>query len=185
MEKKTENLSQIEAKIVAGNGLLDRRLFLKKGIVFGTITATATTIPNVFASGEENTNKKIDLAHPPWMQEPGAPFSTYGVPSPFEEDVLRFPSPNRVVAGNGVSWTPLHLMEGTITPNGLHFERHHNGVPQIDPAQHRLLIHGLVKNPSFFTIENLLRYPLTSRICFVECGGNSNAGWIFNQTMNE
>jgi len=177
MKKKTEVQSQIDTQIVAGNGLLDRRLFLIKGIVFGTITAAAATVPKVFAGGEENNNKKIDPARPPWMQEPGAAFSTYGVPSLFEQEVLRFPSPNRVVAGNGVSWTPLHLMEGTITPNGLHFERHHNGVPQIDPAQHRLLIHGLVKNPSFFTIENLLRYPLTSRICFVECGGNSNAGW--------
>ncbi len=68
-------------------------------------------------------------------------------------------------------------MEGTITPNGLHFERHHNGVPQIDPEHHRLLIHGLVNNPSFFTVNDLLRYPMQSRICFIECGGNSNAGW--------
>ena len=177
MKIKPEVLSQIKTQEVAGNGLLDRRLFLTKSIAFGTITVAATTLSDVFAGGVENNIKEADPARPSWMQEPGAPFSTYGVPSPFEESVVRFPSPNRVVAGNGVSWTPLHLMEGTITPNGLHFERHHNGVPQINPAQHRLLIHGLVNNPSFFTIENLLRYPMTSRICFVECGGNSNAGW--------
>lgn len=175
MKKKTNYLSEYKTHLVAGNGLLDRRLFLKKGLLFGTIATAVTTLPEVFANDSES--KPVNPAFPPWMQKPGAPFSSYGMPSKFEDHVLRFPSPNRIVAGNGVSWTPLHLMEGTITPNGLHFERHHNGVPQIDPQQHRLLIHGLVRNPSFFTIESLLRYPLQSRICFVECGGNSNAGW--------
>jgi sulfane dehydrogenase subunit SoxC len=84
---------------------------------------------------------------------------------------------NRDASGNGVSWTPLHDLEGTITPNGLHFERHHNGVPQIDPKQHQLLIHGLVKTALLFDMDALLRYPMTSILCFIECGGNSNAGW--------
>ncbi len=174
MEKKTEVLSQFEKQTVAGNGLLDRRLFLKTGLAFSAIT-TATSLSRVFA--DETTTKPVDPADPPWMHKPGAPFSNYGVPTKHESDVVRFPSANRVVAGNGVSWTPLHLLEGTITPNGLHFERHHNGVPQIDPEYHRLLIHGLVNNPSFFTVNDLLRYPMQSRICFIECGGNSNAGW--------
>ena len=72
---------------------------------------------------------------------------------------------------------PLHDLEGTITPNGLHFERHHNGVPQIDPACYQLLIHGLVNKPLGFSVENLLLYPQISCLCFVECRGNSNAGW--------
>ena len=62
-----------------------------------------------------------------------------------------------------------------ITPNGLHFERSHSGVPDIDPDQHRLLIHGLVKRPLVFTLEALLRYPMESRIAFLECAGNSGA----------
>ncbi len=73
---------------------------------------------------------------------------------------------NRDLAGNGVSWTPLEDLEGIITPSGLHFERHHNGVPEIDPAQHRLVIHGLVKQPLMFTVENLLRYPMQSHLIF-------------------
>jgi sulfane dehydrogenase subunit SoxC len=60
-----------------------------------------------------------------------------------------------------------------ITPNGLHFERHHSGIPEIDPGAHRLLIHGLVKRPLVFTLEALMRYPMESRIAFVECAGNS------------
>jgi len=161
---------------VAGNGLLDRRLFLKSGLVFGTASFLAPVLSHA-AAVEEKEITAINPASPPWMHEPGAPFSIYGVPSPYEDTVVRFPTANRDVPGNGVSWTPLHKLEGMITPSGLHFERHHNGVPRIDPAQHKLLVHGLVQNPSFFTMENLLRYPLTSRICFVECGGNSNAGW--------
>lgn len=68
-------------------------------------------------------------------------------------------------------------MEGIVTPSGLHFERHHNSVPQIDPQQHRLLIHGLVTKPLLFSIDALLRYPQRSLFCFIECGGNSNAAW--------
>ncbi len=50
-------------------------------------------------------------------------------------------------------------------------------MPDIDPALHRLVIHGLVQQPLEFTVENLLRYPMRSRFLFIECGGNSNAGW--------
>jgi sulfane dehydrogenase subunit SoxC len=75
--------------------------------------------------------------------------------------------------GSGASRTPLERLDGMITPSGLHFERHHGGVPEIDPSAHRLLIHGLVKRPLVFTMEALLRYPMVSRIQFIECSGNS------------
>ena len=60
-----------------------------------------------------------------------------------------------------------------ITPNGVFFTIVHDGVPDIDPSVHQLLIHGLVKRPLIFSYEALLRYPMTSRIAFIECGGNS------------
>src|SRR6185295_19250695 len=63
--------------------------------------------------------------------------------------------------------------DGMITPNGLHFERHHSGIPEINPESHRLAIHGLVKRPLVFTLDALMRYPMVSRFTFVECGGNS------------
>jgi sulfane dehydrogenase subunit SoxC len=75
--------------------------------------------------------------------------------------------------GSGGSRTPLEHLEGMITPSALHFERHHNGIPNIDPKEHRLLIHGLVDRPLFFDLESLSRYPLVSRIQFLECSGNS------------
>src|SRR5262249_45378478 len=64
-------------------------------------------------------------------------------------------------------------LEGVITPSGLHFERSHSGVPDIDPTKHRLLIHGMVKRPLIFTVDALLRYPMVSRVHFIECAGKS------------
>jgi sulfane dehydrogenase subunit SoxC len=85
------------------------------------------------------------------------------------------PPANPATQGIGTARTPLHLLEGMMTPSGLHFERSHSGIPDIDPDQHRLVIHGLVKQPLVFTLEALSRYPMTSRIAFVECAGNSGA----------
>ena len=91
--------------------------------------------------------------------------------------VVRFipPPPNPATQGVGAARTPLHLLDGIITPSGLHFERSHSGIPDIDPDQHRLVIHGLVKRPLVFTVEALSRYPMQSRIAFIECAGNSQA----------
>jgi sulfane dehydrogenase subunit SoxC len=109
------------------------------------------------------------------MRTPGKPMSSYGMPSPHEADVQRIIDPAYPVVspGTGVSRTPLHLLDGIITPAGLHFERHHNGVPDIDAGTHRLLIHGLVTRDLEFSIDDLMRYPRTSRIAFIECAGNS------------
>lgn len=70
------------------------------------------------------------------------------------------------------SETPLQDLHGTITPAALHFERHHAGVPLIDPERHKLVIHGMVSRPTTFTVEQLKRLPAVSRICFIECSGN-------------
>lgn len=157
---------QSDSLIVAGGGLLDRRVFLKQGISF---SVAALASESILASTEQQRLS--------WMEKPGEAFSNYGQPSAHERQTIRWTMGNSMAPGNGVSWTPLHDLEGTITPNGLHFERHHNGVPQIDPKKHQLLIHGAVKNQLIFDMKALLRYPMTSCFCFIECGGNSNAGW--------
>lgn len=117
---------------------------------------------------------------PESMTRTGQGFSNYGRPSPYENKIIRWISANSEMPGNGVSWSPLHELQGTITPNGLHFERHHNGVPDIAPAAHLLLIDGLVDKALTFTIDALKRYPQQSRICFIECGGNSNSSYRSN-----
>ena len=67
-------------------------------------------------------------------------------------------------------------LHGTITPSDLHFERHHNGVPAIDPANYKLLIHGLVERSIVFSLADLKRFPSVSRIAFLECSGNFRTG---------
>jgi sulfane dehydrogenase subunit SoxC len=73
--------------------------------------------------------------------------------------------------------TPHQELHGIITPSALHFERHHNGVPRIDPVRHRLLIHGLVERPTVFSMADLRRFPSVSRLAFIECSGNSGREW--------
>ncbi|GAC1409397.1 MAG: sulfite dehydrogenase [Burkholderiaceae bacterium] len=108
---------------------------------------------------------------------PGAAFTPYGVPSPHERFIVRRIAANHDVAGNGVGLTPLEDLEGAITPNGLHFERHHNGVPRIDPKRHQVVLHGLVRQPLSVGVEQLLRYPMHSETLVIECSGNSNVAW--------
>lgn len=83
-------------------------------------------------------------------------------------------TPERAPAYNILSLTPLEQLHGTITPADLHFERHHGGIPSIDPIQHKLLIHGLVSKPLKFSVEDLKRFPAVTRTCFIECSGNLN-----------
>lgn len=84
----------------------------------------------------------------------------------------RFATLARVPAYGVISGTPLQDLHGTITPADLHFERHHAGIPTIDPSRHELLIHGMVERPLKFTLQDLLRFPAVTRTCFLECSGN-------------
>nr|WP_320165573.1 sulfite dehydrogenase [uncultured Methylophaga sp.] len=122
-------------------------------------------------------SEELQQTLPDSMLKAGSNFSNYGQPSIYEKDIIRWISANPNVPGNGVSWTPLEELQGTITPNGLHYERHHNGVPDINPSSHEIMIDGLVDKPLTFSIDALKRYPQITKICFIECGGNSNAGW--------
>jgi sulfane dehydrogenase subunit SoxC len=163
-KQRDKSITISDADRVAGNGLLDRRLFLKGGaIALGGAGLSAV-------AGEAAAET---LAVPPWMKTIGTPFNGYGQPSKFEAKVVRTFAAPANAPGTGSSRTPLHMLNGMITPNSLHFERSHNGVPAIDPDQHRLLIHGLVRRPLVFSLEALGRYPMVSRIAFVECAGNS------------
>jgi sulfane dehydrogenase subunit SoxC len=95
----------------------------------------------------------------------------YGERSPLEKAIRSF-RPGSTPA-TGSSRTPLQDTYGIITPSSLHFERHHAGVPAIDPSRHELLLHGLVERPLVFTMDDLHRFPSVSRVHFVECAGNS------------
>ncbi|MEO7242797.1 MAG: sulfite dehydrogenase [Variovorax sp.] len=114
----------------------------------------------------------------------GKPVATdgYGMPSKYESNVQRRTSPGLTQTTQAsVSFAPLQSLFGIVTPNGLHFERHHQGWWDIDPTKHRLMINGsdeqIVKTPRVFTLDELMRLPSVSRFHFIECGANTGMEW--------
>jgi len=100
------------------------------------------------------------------------------VPSKFEQHVVRRDVEWLTASReSSVSFTPIHALDGIITPNGLCFERHHSGVAEIDPQDYRLMVHGLVERPMLFTLDDLKRFPRVNRIHFLECAANSGMEW--------
>src|SRR4029077_19850409 len=93
----------------------------------------------------------------------------YGSRSQFETEV-RSTYPQKTAADS-----PLQNSYGTITPSGLHYERHHGGIPNIDPARHRLIIHGMVDGPIKYSVADLKRFPTVSRTYFMECSGTTGS----------
>ncbi|QDM17172.1 sulfite dehydrogenase [Tardiphaga sp. vice352] len=102
----------------------------------------------------------------------------YGMPSKYEKHIVRrdvswlTASPE-----SSVNFTPLHEIDGIITPSGLCFERHHGGVAEINPADHRLMINGLVDKPLVFTMDDIKRMPRVNKVYFLECAANSGMEW--------
>ncbi|WP_340119515.1 sulfite dehydrogenase [Pelagibius sp. 7325] len=108
----------------------------------------------------------------------GVDAKPYGTPSQFEAEVVRRDVPWLTADPvSSVNFTPLHELDGIITPNGLCFERHHGGTAEISPADHRLMIEGLVDKPLIFTMEDIKRFPRENRVYFLECAANSGMEW--------
>src|SRR5256885_4407559 len=144
-----------------------RRSFLKQGAALVTGAASAGLAQGANAQA---------LAGQPWERVYGAGFTGYGQPSRFEQPIARHVGQpyGDLAPGSGAALAPIESLEGIITPSGLHNIRSHSGTPDIDPTQHRLLLHGLVARPVVFSMEALRRYPMTTRTHFVECSGNSS-----------
>lgn len=88
------------------------------------------------------------------------------------------PGQRNVDPGDAInSKAPLDKLFGSITPSDLHYERSHSGVPDIDPAKHRLLVHGMVRKPLVLGVEDLKAMPSISRVVFIECTGNGWENW--------
>lgn len=99
----------------------------------------------------------------------------YGSRSQFETETRwRFATPTKES-----SWTmtPLEHILGTITPSGLHFERHHGGIAVIDPGTFSVIVHGMVDRPKKYSITDIKRFPSVSRTMFIECSGNGLTEW--------
>ena len=124
------------------------------------LAGTASAVGAGIASAQESTTQD-----PTKVQ--GGPAKEVGGRSPHESPKRTYFSSTR-----SASNTPLQDLEGVITPADLHFERHHGGVPDIDPASYTLLIHGLVERPRVFSLAELKRFPARAVTRFLECSGN-------------
>ena len=124
---------------------------------------------------------------PDWMKAPGADVGSepYGTPSPFEKHLVRNIPKSLKQYTSASSRTPLQDLDGIITPNGLFYERHHGGIPEIDPAQHRLMVHGLVETPLILTVDEIRRFPSESHIYFLECSGNPGFEAMTGRTASD
>jgi sulfane dehydrogenase subunit SoxC len=147
-----------------------RRRFLREG---GALVGGAALAGGLAGEAAADANNLPPNA-PEWMKTPGDPMGSqlYGTPSPFEKGVVKNIPKNLKQYLSASGRAPLGDLDGIITPNGLFYERHHGGVPTIDPEQHRLMLHGLVDRPLIFTMEDIRRFPSESRIHFIECSGN-------------
>lgn len=150
---------QPEAEV---ESLLNRRSLLAGTAGFVGAMLTGSMTPSAEATTEGTPQDPTRV--------PGTAPTAYGQRSTFEQAV-------RIPRSWWASLTPLQDSHGILTPSSLHFERHHNGVPTIQPAQHRLLVHGMVDQPWTFTLDELKRFPAVSRLAFIECSGNSAPEW--------
>ena len=156
-----------------------RRDFFKKTAAYSmSALAAASVIAPVKVKAEDDP---AIMKEQPWATSWGKPvsYNLYGQPSPYESNVTRRTT-ELLSSGNmkaSIAVTPIQDLSGIITPNGLFFNRHHGGTPEIDPNEHRLMIHGLVEKPLVLTMDQLKRYPSVTRIHFIECPANGGPEW--------
>ena len=152
-----------------------RRKMMKVGLTgVGAVTG-ATVSSNALAKSSDNLFAKKE-----WNQFLGAGVDDqpYGMPSAYERNVVRRHVDWLTASTeSSVNFTPLQDLEGFVTPNGLHFVRHHGGRAEVDPKEHRLMIHGLVDKPLVFSLGDLKRLPVVSKFYFIECAANGGMEW--------
>ncbi len=144
----------------------------RRALLAGTAASAGAALLGALPGAIRGQESGAAPAEPRGPRAPGEPTSALSARSPFE-------TPARTPTGKtaGYSLAPLQEFSGTITPTDLHFERHHGGVPTINPKEYRLLIHGLVRRPAVFTLEDLERLPSVTRIHFLECSGNGRVAY--------
>ena len=154
------------AELSGNDGVSRRRLLIVASTGVGSVVAGAALAETL-----------ADV--PP--REPGAPLSGHSERSQYVK-LSRIPEAGpgmrNVDPNNAInSKTPLNKLVGAVTPTDLHYERSHAGVPDLDPAKHRLLIHGKVRKPLVLTVDDLEAMPSVSRVHFIECTGNGWENW--------
>ena len=154
-----------------------RRAFLRAGLPAAPPRSAAPRSPAACAGNPANQPPNV----PDWTRSLGDGVAVRALRQAVEARGACHP-PRRANGSpprreSSVSFTPLHELDGIITPNGLCFERHHSGIAEIDPADYRLILHGLVDKPLIFTLDDLKRMPRVNRVYFCECAANSGMEW--------
>ena len=168
LDQLVQNVAQEGDKLPA----VERRNFLKQGL---TLLGAAG-----LAAGSKQAAAAMPPELPEWSKRlgPGVLTNPYGSPSKYEAHVQRrtvdWLTADRIAS---ISFTPLADLKGIITPSGVVFERYHAGLPEINPQQHRLMIHGMVERPIILSMDDLMRFPSVSMIRFLECPANGGMEW--------
>lgn len=150
----------------------------RRGFLTGGLMGAAALAGTGLARASEAEEVITEIQD--WNRYPGDGVDArpYGQPSQFEAHVVRKNVPWLTSDSiSSINFTPLHELDGIITPNGLCFERHHAGIAEIEPGSHRLMINGLVDRQLVFTMADLKRFPRENRIFFLECAANSGMEW--------
>ena len=151
----------------------------RRSFLTGAAAAGAGSVAATVAKGQTAPDPAItELQDWQVYLGDGVDAAPYGMPSRHERHVVRR-TVDWLTADNisSINFTPLHELDGIITPNGVCFERHHSGAAEIDPAEHRLMINGLVDRELVFTMEDLMRFPRENHVYFLECAANTGMEW--------
>ncbi|WP_417332130.1 sulfite dehydrogenase [Halarcobacter sp.] len=183
MTKSSKNSEKSLEKV--SEKKLSRRDFFRKTAVY---SAGAIAAANVLSPVKLRADDTAIVNEAEWGTKLGdmVTKNLYGVPSPYEHNVIRRTT-DLLSSGDmyaSVSMCPIHELQGIITPNGLFFTRNHGGTAHVDPEKFRLMIHGKVKKEVVLTLDELKKYPSESRIHFIECPANGSTGWRGPQFNN-
>jgi len=156
----------------SGKSGTSRRTFLKG--------AAAAVPAAVGAAGAARADDPLITEVQDWASGlgEGVDATPYGLPIEFEDDVIRR-NVEWLTADtiSSINFTPIHALDGTITPQGCAFERHHSGAIELKKEDYRLMINGLVDEPLVFTYADLERFPRENHVYFCECAANTGMEW--------
>ena len=150
-----------------------RRAFLSGAAAVGAGVVTSS-------AAHAQTADPLIVEPQDWAQSfgDGVDVTPYGLPIEHEGDVIRrnveWLTADTV---SSINFTPIHALDGTITPQGCAFERHHSGAIDLKKSDYRLMINGLVDTPLVFTYEDLERFPRENHVYFCECAANTGMEW--------
>jgi sulfane dehydrogenase subunit SoxC len=144
---------------------VNRRRFLKSGAALAGLTVSGVQpVHGQSAMAEAMSPKNKELI-------------AYGERSRYVKS-MRVPVTSRMSPDMyGLTFhvlSPIQDQFGIITPSSLFYVATHRGsyVPEINPTEHRLMIHGMVDRPLVFTVDEVKRFTFVTRIHFIECQGN-------------